>query len=69
MFNQEISQLLTGGFTDTEEEDLMNELKAMEEGEEVTLPNVPTSEVPTTEEEVTKEKARKERRKAEKLPA
>lgn len=52
-----------------EEEDLMNELKAMEEGEEVTLPSVPTSEVPTTEDEVTREKPRKERRKAEMLPA
>lgn len=44
----------------------MDELKAMEEGQEVTLPNVPTSEVPTMEEE---EKPRKERRKGEMVPA
>lgn len=56
----------------------MNELKEMEEGKEISLPDVPTSEVPTTEEEVRvptteeevrKEKPRKERRKGEMLPA
>lgn len=65
-YQREIDDLLAGGLTEDDEEDVLAELDELTK-QDIALPDVPTDELPEVQKE--KRKAQKEERQAEAIPA
>ncbi|OWF46476.1 charged multivesicular body protein 6-A-like [Mizuhopecten yessoensis] len=67
-YQKEIDDLLAGGLTEDDEEDVLAELDELTK-QDMALPDVPTDELPEIQKEKEKKRAQREERQAEMVPA
>ncbi|XP_033751713.1 charged multivesicular body protein 6-A-like [Pecten maximus] len=67
-YQREIDDILAGGLTEDDEEDVLAELDELTK-QDIALPDVPTDELPEIQKEKERRKAQKEERQAEAIPA